>query len=115
MAPLLVSERRKRTKIESCRHTSRKCVGWRHGGEQDARAGMLPCAVRGRSRPPSLQKAFGNDSDLAQEFGRGFQVPVGSIDVDVTEVGGQGQHVLADSLTASWRRLQCPDRKRVAK
>src|SRR5713226_732539 len=76
---------------------------------------MPPCAVRGKSWPPFLHKVFGYDRDVAQEFGRGLQVPVGGVDVDVTHVSSQGQHMLPDSLTASGRRLQCPDRKRVAK
>ena len=71
--------------------------------------------MRGSHGRPPCTKALGDDSDVAQKFGCGFQVPVGSVDVDVTEVGSQGQHVLPDSLAASWRRLQCPDRKRVTK
>ena len=63
----------------------------------------------------SLRKVFGNDSDVAQKLRRGFQVPVGSVDIDVTQIGSQGQHVLPDSLTASWRRLQCPNCKRMTK
>src|SRR5436190_9399227 len=76
---------------------------------------MPPCAVQGKSRPPPLHKPLGNDGDVAQKFGCGFQVPVGSVDVDVTQVCSQGQHVLPDSLTARWRRLQGPDCKRVTK
>ena len=52
---------------------------------------------------------------VAEKFGCGFGVPVGGVDVDVTHISSQGQHMLPDSLTARWRRLQCPDRKRVAK
>ena len=52
---------------------------------------------------------------LAQKLRRGFQVPVGRVDIDVTQVGSQGQHVLSDSLPASWRRLQCANCKGMTK
>src|SRR5438552_6334454 len=76
---------------------------------------MLPCAVRAKSWSPSLHKVLRDDGDVEQKLGCGLQVPVGSVDVDVAEVGSQGQHVLPDSLAASWRRLQCPDCQRVPK
>src|SRR5450759_1910628 len=76
---------------------------------------MPPCAVRARSLASSLHKVLRGDGDVEQKLGRGFQVPVGSVDVDVTQVGSQGQHVLPDSLTTGWRRLQRPNCKRVAK
>src|SRR5512138_1377385 len=76
---------------------------------------MLPCAVRARSLAPSLRKVLRGDGNVEQKLGCGFQVPVGSVDVDVAEVGSQGQHVLPDSLAASWRRLQGPDCQRVTK
>src|SRR6516164_7817127 len=89
-------------------------VGLRHGGGQDAREAMPPCAVPAKSWPPSLYEALGDDSDLAQKIGRGFQVPVGAVDVDMTQVGCQSQHVLPDALTARWRGFQGPDRKGMA-
>lgn len=76
---------------------------------------MLPCAVLEESRPSSLRKVFGDNGDVAQEFRRTLQIPIGSVDVDVTQVGSQGQHVLPDSLTTSRRRLQCSNCERVAK
>src|ERR1700704_4447761 len=76
---------------------------------------MLPCGVREKSWSPFSRKVLGDDGDIAQKFGRGFQVPVSSVDVDVTQVGSQGQHVLPDSLTASRRRFQRPNRECVAK
>src|SRR5947209_20112491 len=74
---------------------------------------MPPCAVRGKSFSSSLREVFGNGGNVAQKLRRGFQVPVGGIDVDVPHVRSQSKHVLPDALTAGWRCLQCPDRKRV--
>src|SRR5215469_14013745 len=114
-AQLSASGMRTRTKTESCTHKIRKCVGYYPDAGQDVREGKLPCGVRAKSWPSSLHKVLGDKGDVTQKFRRGFQVPVGSVDVDVTQVGGQGYHVLPDSLTASRRGLQCPNGERVAK
>ena len=75
----------------------------------------LLCAVREESWLSSLHKVLGDDGNVAQKLRRGFQVPVGRVDIDVTQIGSQGQHVLSDSLPASWRRLQCPNCKGMTK
>src|SRR5215469_14997991 len=106
---------RTQTRTGSCRHTSRKYVGCYHGAGQDARGGKLPCAVREKSWLTSLRKGLSDHRDVTQKFRRGFQVPVGRVDVDVTQVGSQGHHVLPDSLPARRRRLQCPNRERMTK
>src|ERR1019366_2872205 len=57
---------------------------------------------------------FTGRGDVAHEFGRGLQVPVGRIDVDVTHVGRKRYHMRAASASIRWTALQRAHRKCVS-
>jgi dTDP-4-dehydrorhamnose reductase len=44
--------------------------------------------VREESWLSSLHKVLGDDGNVAQKLRRGFQVPVGRVDIDVTQMSG---------------------------
>src|ERR1022692_2255959 len=106
---------RTRTEPGSCRRRSRKCGDLHLGGERDSHGRKLLCGVREESWLSSLHEVLGDDSNAAQKLRCGFQVPVGRVDIDMSQVGSQGQHVPSDSLPISWRRLQCANCKGMTK
>jgi hypothetical protein len=55
---------------------------------------------------PPAHKGLADTGDVPQQMWRAFQIPVGSIDVDMTEIRGQSQHMLANALTVARARLK---------
>lgn len=88
------------------------CAGWRLGGVRDFHAGRL----RYGARPASWLRSPGHEDlsgacDVAQKVGRGLQIPIRRVDVDVAQIGRQCDHVLSDPGSA-WRAgAQCPHGK----
>ena len=59
-------------------------------------------------------QSLGGRGDMAQQFGRGLQIPVRIGDVRVAEIGAQGCHMSRDGSSITWALLQRPYRKRVS-
>ena len=59
----------------------------------------------------SADEGFTGAGDVAQQVGRSLEIPVGCVDVDVTQVGRQGDHVLADASPARRAGLKRPHRE----
>jgi hypothetical protein len=67
-------------------------------------------------RPGSSLRSPGHEDlsgagDVAQKVGRSLQIPVRRVDVDVTRIGRQCDHVLSRPRTAWWAVLQRPHGK----